>query len=637
MEPLPEPLANLLAWKADRDRERRLQAVQDLKTPGTRAPPPPPPARSPQAQKPEKPGQNVRINTPVPTPARTSPGWAYVTSPQALREALGALAASSFLAVDVETSGLDPLQDSLRLVQLAAPGTPACVIDLPEIPESDRTGLAEILAGPLPKVLHNGKFDMAFLARAGLPIGGPLFDTMLAAKVLIAGLPLETRLGSVVETFLQRPLSKELQASDWTAPTLSPEQLEYAAQDALVLVELKPVLEKRLKAAGLLQAARLEFNCLPAIVQMEAAGLLLDLDRWEEVTARLEKDLLEAEKEARAFLPEGLNLNSPAQLLAALQGLGLDLKDTREETLTGLAEKSPAAAALLKFRKASKLLTTYGRKYPQWISPLDGRIHASYQQIGAATGRMSCARPNLQQVPHDPELRACFIAPPGSRWVIADYSQIELRVMAQLSQDATMLEAYRTGLDLHKLTASRVTRTPLEDVTPEQRQAAKAINFGLTFGMGPKGLKDYARQQYGVAFSLQEAQAFKTAFFQAYPGVAAWHDRQRSQREARTLSGRLRRWTDPRVPATELYNAPVQGTAADILKLALAGLLPRLEPIGGRIVAVVHDEIIAEVPEDRAEEARQVVQATMEEAGAYYLTDLPVIAEATIATNWSDK
>lgn len=634
MEPLPEPLANLLTWKADRDRERRLQAVQDLKAPGT--PAPPAPARSPPAPRPEQLAKKLPVAPP--TPARApSPGWTYVTSPEALREALEALAAAPFLAIDVETSGLDPLQDSLRLVQLAAPGTPAWVIDLPEIPEAERSGLAEILAGPLPKVLHNAKFDMAFLARAGLPVGDPLFDTMLAAKVLAAGLPLEAKLGSVVETFLQRPLAKELQTSDWTAPTLSPEQLEYAAQDALVLVELKPVLEKRLQAAGLLRAARLEFNCLPAIVQMEASGLLLDLERWERATARLEEDLLEAEKEARAFLPEGLNLNSPAQLLEALQGLGLDLKDTKGETLTGLAGKHPAAAALLKYREASKLLTTYGRKYPQWISPLDGRIHASYQQIGAATGRMSCARPNLQQVPHDPELRACFIAPPGFRWVIADYSQIELRVMAQLSQDATMLEAYRTGLDLHKLTASRVTRTPLEDVTPEQRQAAKAINFGLTFGMGPRGLKDYARQQYGVAFSLQEAQAFKAAFFQAYPGVAAWHERQRSQREARTLSGRLRRWTDPRVPATELYNAPVQGTAADILKRALAGLLPGLAPLGGRIVAVIHDEVIAEVPEDRAEEARQVVQATMEEAGAYYLTDLPVIAEATIATNWSEK
>ena len=638
MEPLPEPLANLLDWKADRDRERRLQAVQALKTPETRAPPPPPPARSPQAQKPGKPGQNVRINTPVPTPARTSPGWAYVTSPGALRETLEALAAASFLAIDVETSGLDPLQDSLRLVQLAAPGTPACVIDLPEIPEAERSGLAEILAGPLPKVLHNGKFDMAFLARAGLPIGGPLFDTMLAAKVLIAGLPLETRLGSVVETFLQRPLSKELQASDWTAPTLSPEQLEYAAQDALVLVELKPVLEKRLEAAGLVEAARLEFACLPAVVAMEASGISIDLERWERLTARLEEDLQEAEQQARAQLHDpGLNLNSPGQVQKALRGLGLEVSSTKKEVLAGLAERSPAAAALLRYREVSKLLTAFGRRYPQHVHPLTGRIHARYRQLGAATGRMACADPNLQQVPHDPEIRSCFIAPPGSRWVIADYSQIELRVMAQLSQDKRMLEAYRNGEDLHRLTAALVTGTPLDEVTKAQRQAAKAVNFGLIYAMGAKGLRDYAKNQYGVALSMNEAKAFREAFFGAYPGVAAWHDRMRSQREARTLSGRLRRWPEGRPPITEVFNAPVQGTAADILKLALANLLPRLELIGGRLVAVVHDEVIAEVPEAQAGEAARIVQETLEQAGAHYLPDLPVTVEATIARNWSEK
>ncbi len=478
---------------------------------------------------------------------------------------------------------------------------------------------------------------MAFLARAGLPIGGPVFDTMLAAQVLGAGLVREARLPVIVETHLKRPFSKEQQASDWGAPTLSPEQLEYAAQDALVLVELRPVLINRLKAAGLVETAKLEFSCLPAIMQMEAAGILLDLERWETMTARLEEDLKEAEAGARADLPEGINLNSPAQILEALRGLGLELPDTREETLVGLAEKSPAAAALLRYRKASKLLSSFGRTYPQKVSPLDGRIHASYRQIGAATGRMSCADPNLQQVPHDTAIRSCFIAPPGSRWVIADYSQIELRVMAQLSQDARMLEAYRNGEDLHRLTASLVTGTPLEEVTKEQRQAAKAVNFGLVYGMGPQGLKDYAKNTYGAILSLKEAKAFKEAFFQAYPGIAAWHDRMRGERETRTQAGRLRKWPEARPKVTEVFNAPVQGTAADILKLALAGLLPRLEPIGGRIVAVVHDEVIVEVPEALAEEAAQAVQEATAEAGARYLPDLPVTVETAIASNWSEK
>lgn len=625
METLPEPLAELLAWKEERDRERRLRNLDALIATGTRAPPPPAPRVS--QKEPASPT----------APARSSPGWRYIASPQDLPEALEALAGAPFLAIDTETTGLDPLLDSVRLIQLAAPGTPAYLIDLPRIPEGERSGLAELLAGPIPKTLQNAKFDLAMLAQAGLPLGGPVFDTMLAAQVIGAGLIREANLPAIVEVYLKRPFSKEQQASDWTAPTLSPEQLDYAAQDALILVELRPVLIKRLKAAGLVETARLEFSCLPAIVQLEASGLLLDLERWEGMTARLEEDLLEAEKEARTFLPEGLNLNSPAQLLAALRGLGLDLADTRGETLTGLAEKHPAAAALLKYREASKLLTSFGRTYPQKVSPLDGRIHASYRQIGAATGRMSCAEPNLQQVPHRPEIRSCFIAPPGSCWVIADYSQIELRVMAQLSQDKRMLEAYRNGEDLHTLTASLVTGTPLEDVTKEQRQAAKAVNFGLIYGMGAETLKSSAKNTYGVTLSLKEAKAFKEAFFQAYPGIAAWHNRMRGERETRTLAGRLRRWPEARPKVTEVFNAPVQGTAADILKLALAGLLPRLEPLGGRIVAVVHDEVIVEVPEARAEEAARAVQEATAEAGARYLPDLPVTIEATIARNWSEK
>ena len=202
---------------------------------------------------------------------------------------------------------------------------------------------------------------------------------------------------------------------------------------------------------------------------------------------------------------------------------------------------------------------------------------------------------------------------------------------------AARLLAYRTGEDLHRLTASLVTGTPLEDVTKEQRQAAKAVNFGLIYGMGPPGLKDYAKKQYGVTLSLKEAKAFKEAFFQAYPGIATWHNRMRGERETRTLAGRLRRWPEARPKVTEVFNAPVQGTAADILKLALAGLLPRLEPLGGRIVAVIHDEVIVEVPEDRAEEAARAVQEATAEAGARYLPDLPVTIEATIARNWSEK
>ena len=405
MRPLPEPLQELLAWQEAADRERRLRNLDALIATGTRAPPPP-------APRPEAGDHNEPQ-----APARASPGWRYITSPEALQEALEALAGAEFIAIDTETTGLAPRQATARLLQLAAPGTPAWVIDLPEIPEADRSGLAEILAGPIPKVLHNAKFDLAFLARAGLPVAGPIFDTMLAAQVLGAGLgEQDARLATLSRIYLERPLAKEMQASDWTAPTLTPEQLDYAAEDALVLVDLRPVLITRLKAARLVEAAKLEFACLPAIVEMEASGITIDLERWETMTAGLEEDLLAAEARAHALLQvEGLNLNSPPQLKKALQGLGLDLPDTKVETLAPLAEKHEVARALLDYRKASKMLSAFGRTYPKKIDPLTGRIHARYRQIGAATGRMSCSEPNLQQVPRTPEARACFITPPSSR------------------------------------------------------------------------------------------------------------------------------------------------------------------------------------------------------------------------------
>jgi DNA polymerase-1 len=300
---------------------------------------------------------------------------------------------------------------------------------------------------------------------------------------------------------------------------------------------------------------------------------------------------------------------------------------------TGLA----VLCDLLEYRKVDKLLTAFIEKFPAHVHPATGRLHPHYSQCRAASGRLACFEPNVQQVPREPRFRRCFRAPEGRRLVVADYSQIELRVVAVLSGDRRMLAAYRRGDDLHRLTASLITGVPGPEVTREARQAAKACAFGLVFGMQAAGLQSYARDSYGVEMTLEEASRFREAFFQGYPGVRAWQNRQRRLREVRTRSGRLRRFAGERPKETELYNTPVQGTAADIMKRALALVTLATRPLGARVVACVHDELVVECAEDVADEVRGVVESEMCRAAAEFLPEVPVAVEAAVCADWGEK
>src|SRR3989475_1508466 len=242
-------------------------------------------------------------------------------------------------------------------------------------------------------------------------------------------------------------------------------------------------------------------------------------------------------------------------------------------------------------------------------------------------------------MPRTAAFRRCVVARPGSRLVIADYSQIELRVMAELRGDPGMLAAYRAGEDLHILTASLLLDKPMDQVTKEERQAAKAVNFGLIYAMGAEGLRSYAQQSYGVTLTSDEARTFHQRFFQAYAGVAQWQQQIREAMpvmESRTLSGRRRQWAEPpRIAA--LYNTPVQGGAADIIKRAL-GMLPQaLQGTGAILVGTVHDEILVEAPAAQAPEVAHRLKTTMEQAGQAYLQQVPVVADVQIAASWAEK
>jgi DNA polymerase-1 len=579
--------------------------------------------------------------------------YRLITAPGDLLDALAPLANSPIMAIDTETTGLDPLVDQIRLIQLAILDNPVIVIDLWQIPERDREPLQALLSNSAIKIFHNAKFDLQFLQQVNLPAHNPFFDTMLASQLLDAGLHSRQHgLADLTQHFLGVQLDKAEQVSDWSQDLLTPEQLAYAAKDVAILLPLRDALFPQLETAGLMDVAQLEWDCLCGVAEMELTGIGVDGQKLDALRQQLEGETNQAAARLRDLLqPVGeidqgtlfqtaedtLNLDSPAQVLAALQALGVPVTNTNRGTLTPFAETYPVVGALLEYRRVSRALT-FATSLPEHIHPRTGRIHATYWQLGAATGRFSCSDPNLQQIPKDKVFRECFIAALGYRLVIGDYSQIELRTAAELSQDARMVEAYGRGEDLHALTASLLLGKSLDQVTRAERQAAKAVNFGLIFAMGAPGLQAYAKNVYGVTLSLEEAVAFRERFFTSYPGMVEWHRRIREEgppRESRTLSGRRRQWREsPGVAA--LYNTPVQGTAADITKQALAWLPQALAGTDAKIVGTVHDEILVEAPEENAESVAQILKATMELAGQVYLKTVPVIADIRIGLSWAE-
>lgn len=583
----------------------------------------------------------------------TVPYW-LMTDPSDLAHALAPFMDCPVLAVDTETTGLDPLVDHIRLLQLAIPDNPVMVIDLWQIPETAREPLQVLLAGTALKVFHNAKFDLQFLRQAHLTVHGPLFDTMLASQLLDAGLHSRRHgLADLVGHFLGEQLDKKEQVSDWSRDPLTPEQLAYAAKDAAILLRLRDALLPQLETAGLMDVAHLEGACVPAVAEMELTGIHVDQQRLNALRQRLETETHQAATRLHILLrsvverdqaslfhttDDAINLDSPAQVLAAFHTLGIPVANTRRGTLIPLAETYPVVRALLEYRRVSKALT-FATSLPEHIHLRTGRIHATYWQLGAATGRFSCSEPNLQQIPKTTAFRECFLATPGHRLVIGDYSQIELRTAAELSQDPRMVEAYQRGEDLHVLTASLLLDKPLDQVTRVERQAAKAVNFGLIFAMGAAGLQAYARNVYGVSLTLEEAVAFRSRFFAAYPGMVTWHTRIReegSPRESRTVSGRRRQWREtPGVAAR--YNTPVQGMAADITKHALAFLPQALADMNAKLIGTVHDEILIEAPEEHAERVAQLLKETMEHAGRVYLHTVPVVANVRIGTSWAEE
>ena len=555
------------------------------------------------------------------------------------------LKSTEAVGVDIETTGLSPRDGRVRLLQLATPDE-TFIVDVFEI--RDLAPLKEVLeSGPV-KALHNGKFDYQFLkAEHGISLS-PIFDTMLAAQLLAGGDQSPSfALEAVAKRYADLELDKTARGEDWTGG-LSETQIEYAARDAAVLLPLRDSLQEKLEEEKLVRVSEIEFRAVAAIAEMELKGIKLDVVRWKELEKTVRQRRDEAALRLESFFPEPegvlpleglgprLNLNSPKQITDAFRSIGVELPDTKVWTL--LKIEHPAAGALLEYRELQKKLGTYLETYPNFIHEKTGRIHANFLQCRVPTGRLACTSPNIQQIPHEDEFRRCFVAEAGNVLVIADYSQIELRILAEVSEDPAFVEAFQRGDDLHRVTAATMYGVPMEGVTREQRSAAKRINFGLMYGRGARSLS----AQLGT--DEERGRELIDEYFANYPKVQRFlqktANRAMRDRTLRTLAGRVRKFgnapvsDDRGATRREAMNYPIQGTSADIAKLALGYVREELEGLDAQLINCIHDEFVVECAEEVAEEVAEHTRRAMNQAGEEILEKVPTEVEVATSREW---
>ncbi len=610
-------------------------------------------------------------------PALAAPGEYETVLTQAQLDAwIARLQAAAEVAFDSETDGLDPLRANLVGLSFSVEPGQACYIPLahayPGVPaQLDRGEVLEelrpLLEDPAKKKLgQHGKYDLHVLRRHGIQVRGYADDTLLESFVLEAGLARHD-MDSLARRHLGYTTVKYEDVAGKGARQIPFSQVaieaaaRYAAEDADITLRLHRVLAPKLAAAPRLQSIYrdIEMPLVPVLAQIEDNGVMIDVEELRRQSADLSRRMLALQQRATELAGRSFNLDSPKQLGALLfDELKLPARvktpggapSTNEEALEAIADLHELPRVILDYRGLAKLRSTYTDKLPEMVNPASGRVHTSYHQAGAATGRLSSSDPNLQNIPVRTEegrrIRAAFIAPPGRRLLSFDYSQIELRIMAHLSEDPALLRAFAQGADIHRATAAEVLGKPLETVTHEERRAAKAINFGLIYGMGAFGL---ARQ---LGIDRGQAQDYIALYFSRYPGVRDYMERTRAQAREQgyveTVFGRRlaleyihSRNAAQRAGAERAaINAPMQGTAADIIKRAmvavdawLAGQRTAAGAPRALMILQVHDELVFEADEDFVPTLLAQVPALM--AGAAELR-VPLLVEGGVGANWDE-
>ena len=588
---------------------------------------------------------------------------------------------ASSLAFDTETLQLQPEKGKLRLLQLGSYTLKTIVvIDCFELTENNWNYLQRFFTnGARFWLAHNAVFDLGWLQEHDIDVRGKVRCSMLASRLLTNGIPkTQHGLAHVAKRYLDIDVSKEQQSSHWGADVLSQAQLEYAAKDIEVLLELDQILDRKLSSDQLMEAYTLECLALPAMAQMWRTGLPWNRSALEQRRIDYEDDLKEMSKEFLReldnALPEtdklprerdgsfnlrakdegsirlgtkkyaGFNINSPKQLLEKFTLiLGTPPVDATgkpsasRQTLKSFAADSEIIQTYLVWKKTEKrrqMITSILEKLDD-----KGYVKASYMQLGADTGRMSSIKPNNQQIPRDSEFRQCVEAPEGWKIVDADFSQMELRLAAALAKDENMIQAFIRGEDLHDYTAEQMGC---------DRQIAKSANFGLLYGAGAEGLRNYAGSS-GVLMTLEEATKVRDNWLRTYRGVHAWQNK--NYQIAKNSSGN--EWAETRIPLSNMRrylkgdlnrvtvrcNTPIQGAGAAILKCALGNLWTEVKACGEdkvRIAAAVHDELILLVKEQFADAWANKLKDIMENAESKWLGRVPAVAEVSVGNTWEE-
>ncbi len=608
-----------------------------------------------------------------PTSRPPAPARAYetISTEKQLASWLKALEKSELFAFDTETTSLDYMQAEIVGVSFCIEPGKAAYLPLAHdyAGAPDQLDRAKTLAKlkPLledanrPKVGHHLKYDAHVLKGCGIELAGMRYDSMLESYVLNST---ATRhdMDSCAKLYLGVDTIKYEDVAGKGAKQITFNQVpveraaEYAAEDADVTLQLHRVLHAALEKEPALLAIYegIEQPLVPVLLEMEHRGVLVDRELLKKQSGEIAKRLAELEVEAHKSAGQPFNLDSPKQLQEILfnkQGLPVRQKtstgqpSTAENVLEELAERYPLPRIILEYRGLAKLRSTYTEKLPEQIDPKSGRVHTSYHQAVAVTGRLSSSDPNLQNIPirtqEGRRIRQAFVAPPGQVLLSADYSQIELRIMAHLSGDESLRRAFAEEGDIHRATAAEVFGVATDKVTNDQRRAAKAINFGLIYGMSAFGL---ARQ---LGIERHAAQDYVTRYFGRYPGVRDYMERTRASARERgfveTVSGRRLYLPDIRSRDRNLQqysersaiNAPMQGTAADIIKRAMIRVQAWLEESKAKahLVMQVHDELVLEVAESSVEKVRGKVVELMCSAGEL---SVALKVDTGVGPNWDD-
>lgn len=624
-------------------------------------------------------GEQAALNAEVPSekqpelaPTPEKLDYQAVTTEAQLAALLDKLSQADTIGIDTETTSLDAMNASLVGISIAFQAGEAIYIpvghSLTAAPEQidlqDVLGrLKPHLENPaLKKIGQNLKYDQHVFANYGIALNGIAGDAMLASYII------ESHLGHGLDELSERWLGLETITYESLcgkgakqisfADVAIGQATEYAAQDADFALRLEAHLRAQMDAKQLEMYEKMELPVAQVLFEMERNGVQIDRAELSRQSAELGAELMKLEQEAYAVAGQPFNLNSPKQLQEILfDKMGIPTKglkktakggiSTNEAVLEQLAPDYPLPKIILQNRSLAKLKSTYTDKLPEMISPKDGRVHTTYAQAVAITGRLASNNPNLQNIPirtaEGRRVRRAFTAPQGSVIVSADYSQIELRIMAHLSGDKTLITAFQNGEDVHRRTAAEVFGIAPENVSSEQRRYAKTINFGLIYGMG----------QYGLAKSLGidnlSAKNFIDRYFARYPGVAEYMQRTKEQAAAQgyveTLFGRRLYLPDIRNKNTNAragaeraaINAPMQGTASDLIKRAMIDVSRWLvsDDLKSKLIMQVHDELVLEVVETELDFVKEKLPQIMAKVDGGLL-DVPLVAEVGVGENWEE-